>query len=312
MSPRDEARFELLCDHLVAGDTSTMDELCSLAAGDPALELELELLENRDEDLSRPLEGADAALLERTLGRVLSQGRAPVRSHRRPMKVMLIAAAVVVLSGLVAAQVLRESGAPAEVGTADASEGAIEDPSPAGPSARAPALDAGESSVVDGELDEAEIGVEVEAEGDPAEVDVVVDAPPARVLSALELFERAGHARGEGRAADAARLYRRLQARYPGSQEALASRLSLARLLSSSLREPRAALAQLDAYLARAGDGVLAPECRYQRILVLRTLGRRDAEERALVESLARDPGSVYAGPVGRRLEELRDTSEGD
>lgn len=307
MSPRDEARFELLCDRLNEGDAGTLAELWDLAAGDPARELEVELLEHRDPAMDRPLEGADAELLERTLGRVLGQERPPLgrrrppRGARRSMKALLVAVAVLVLSGLVAAQYWRqETEMP---------------PAPAEPMVPLPVQAPDETTAPETppvELAPADTPTPAEdtfERAEPAEPEDY-DRPARSPLTAAELFERAGQARRQARSEEAGRLYRRLQARYPESPEALASRLSLARLLASSLHDPRAALAQLDGYLERASDGVLAPECRYQRALVLRRLGRQDAEMQALTESLARDPESVYAVPARRRLDELQAAGE--
>ncbi|NOY94066.1 MAG: tetratricopeptide repeat protein, partial [Deltaproteobacteria bacterium] len=122
----------------------------------------------------------------------------------------------------------------------------------------------------------------------------------------------AGRARREGHARQAARLYRELSARHGASPEALASRLSLARLLLTRLHDPRGALRELDAYLRQAPHGPVAPECRYQRTLALRRLGRTEEEQRALRRSLREDPRSVYATAVRRRLDELNGGGAGE
>ncbi|HZO11640.1 MAG TPA: tetratricopeptide repeat protein [Polyangiaceae bacterium] len=140
-----------------------------------------------------------------------------------------------------------------------------------------------------------------------------VEAPPissaaptssAPDVSAAELFHRANAARRAGNAAEAARLYRLLQQRFPGSREAGASRLALARLLLDRLGDAAGALALFDQALA--SGGVLAEEALLGRAMALGRLGRT-ADERAAWETfLARYPNSVNAERARRRLDELR------
>src|SRR5690606_20305411 len=81
---------------------------------------------------------------------------------------------------------------------------------------------------------------------------------PSPQPGAAELFARANANRSNGDAAGARRTYAELQRRFPTSEEALVSPVSLGRLEARS--NPAAALRHFDAYLARAPRGALAEE----------------------------------------------------
>jgi len=145
----------------------------------------------------------------------------------------------------------------------------------------------------------------------------LLDAPPVHagrpvraaagpiVEMGSSLFERANAERRSGRALSAISLYEELQKRYPQSDEARISRVSLGRLLLDRGMWSEAD-AQFEGYLAASGSGTLAPEALYGKALSLEGLGRRDEARLAWDRLLARFPDSVYSGPARQRLETIR------
>ena len=303
MTRLDEARFEELGDRWLQGEESALEELRAMAAADPALALELRLLEASRAELERATEGAERAMLERVFDRVTTSPK-PGRPTLR--RVLLVAAALLILVGTAAAAYwagTRSTRFPAPAEALAPAEAEALAPAEAEAPGRSSSAPPGSMAVAAQD----EEAVEVEGPQRPAELE---ESPSKRSraglrASAAELFERAGERRAQGRVGEAARLYRELQRRYPRSPEAQISRLSLARLLLRRLGDPRGALGQLDAYLQAAPSGPLAPECRYQRAVALRRLGRVEDERQALELLLRRDPGSVYVPAARRRLEEL-------
>jgi len=130
--------------------------------------------------------------------------------------------------------------------------------------------------------------------------------PKLAEASAAELFARANRARRNGDANDAARIYRDLQASFPGSAEELASRVTFGRLLLDRLGDAHEALAQFDSYLANPTHGGLREEALIGRALSLGQLGRRSEEKSAWSALLASYPASAYVKRARTRLEELR------
>ena len=127
----------------------------------------------------------------------------------------------------------------------------------------------------------------------------------AEASNAAELFSRANQARREGRAKDAARLYRALQERFAGSSEELVSRVTLGRLLLDRLGDSRGALLQFNSYLASPGGGALREEAMVGRALALGRIGHT-AEERAAWKALLDAwPKSTQAKRAAARLAEL-------
>jgi TolA-binding protein len=100
------------------------------------------------------------------------------------------------------------------------------------------------------------------------------------------------------------RLYRTLQQKFPRSNEAALSELTLATLLLH-MGEARTALASFDSYLAR-GSRPLEAEALSGRALSLRALGQRDQEQAAWRVVIDRYPGSPYARRAMERLSALR------
>jgi TolA-binding protein len=138
----------------------------------------------------------------------------------------------------------------------------------------------------------------------PPRVARAAAARDARAASAAELFASANMARRRGDLPRAVGLYRNLQARFPDSDEASLSFVSLGEVLSRH-GDTAAALAAFDGYLAERPAGRLAQESLFGRASCLQRLGRADDERRAWDELLRRFPGSVYERAGRRRIAEL-------
>jgi len=122
-------------------------------------------------------------------------------------------------------------------------------------------------------------------------------------LSAAQLFSDANQARRSSNPARATELYRLLQRKFPGSQEA---QLSLVTLGSLQLNGGNAsgALATFNRYLSRGGRSLEA-EALYGKAQALRRLGRTGEERSVWERLLARYPGSGYAPQARERLDSL-------
>lgn len=130
---------------------------------------------------------------------------------------------------------------------------------------------------------------------------LAAESPSASAL----LLGRAGDARRRGESERAIGLYQKLQQEFPHSSEAVLSSVPLGGLLLER-RFPRAALAQFDRYLASSHGGVLIPEALYGRGRALSALGDRQEEQQNWTRLLSDFPDSAYA-PLGRRrLSELQ------
>ncbi len=123
--------------------------------------------------------------------------------------------------------------------------------------------------------------------------------------TAAELFARANQLRRSNEVDQAMRAYRELQQAFPGSSEAMVSRVALGRLLLDRLGDARAALAQFDAYLASSSQGALGEEALIGRALSLGRLGRAAEEQSAWSALLASHPRSTYAARARARIEQL-------
>jgi TolA-binding protein len=123
-------------------------------------------------------------------------------------------------------------------------------------------------------------------------------------LTAAQLFSDANQARRASNPARATQLYRLLQRKFPASQEA---QLSLVTLGSLQLNggNPAGALATFNRYLSRGGGRSLEAEALYGQAQALRRLGRTGEERRAWERLLARHPGSGYAPQARERLDSL-------
>jgi TolA-binding protein len=144
----------------------------------------------------------------------------------------------------------------------------------------------------------------VEAEEPSGDVHAAPPRTPSRVEDAASLFRAANAARREGAFERAKRLYGELIARYPSSDEARLSRVSLGKLLLAK-GDPSDAEREFDKYL-KDGKGELAEEALASRAESLQKLGKTDAERRTWQRLLAEHPNSVYAAQAKQRLEALR------
>jgi TolA-binding protein len=120
--------------------------------------------------------------------------------------------------------------------------------------------------------------------------------------TAASLFERATLERRHKRDAAAIELYAELQRRFPGSDEARVSHVSLGRLLLDHGMSAEA-IAQFDDYLASAGDGSLGPEALVGEAHALEASRRGDEARAAWRRLLAVYPASVYAPEAKQRLQ---------
>jgi TolA-binding protein len=122
-------------------------------------------------------------------------------------------------------------------------------------------------------------------------------------LSAAELFSNANQARRASDPARATRLYRLLQRKFPGSEEAQLSWVTLGSLQLNG-GNPAGALSTFNRYLSRGGRSLEA-EALYGQAQALRQLGRSGEERNAWERLLARYPGSGYAPQARERLNSL-------
>ncbi len=120
---------------------------------------------------------------------------------------------------------------------------------------------------------------------------------------APELFSRANAARRSGDLSRAQHLYSELIARYPASDEARLSEVTLGKLLLAS-GEPAQAEREFRRYLS-AGGAPLAEEALVSQAESFRAMNRASDERKAWQRLLAQHPGSVYAARARARLETL-------
>jgi tetratricopeptide (TPR) repeat protein len=217
---------------------------------------------------------------------------APPRRRRRvrPWPAMLVAAALLALSGLAAAAAAlgmhanhAENETPGEapiVPVGDAPQAARPHPHVAKP---APAP---ESAPTLAPAPESALAPTLA----PAPALARPSAPPARPIAA-SLFTAANAARRRAEPAAATALYRQLIARFPGSDEGRTSLAVLGRMRLDD-GSPIEALACFDAYLRRGGP--LTAEAMLGRATALGRLGRADDERDAWAALLEAFPSSLY------------------
>jgi TolA-binding protein len=121
--------------------------------------------------------------------------------------------------------------------------------------------------------------------------------------TAASLFRDASAARRAGELATATALFSELSARFPGTNEARVSQVSLGKLLLGAGRASDAEAA-FSAYL-RAGAGDLTEEALVGRANALSALGKTTDERRAWAELVARYGSSVYRARAQARIEAL-------
>jgi|GEM_PF-1939628 len=122
---------------------------------------------------------------------------------------------------------------------------------------------------------------------------------PASAGTPGMLLARAQSLRSASRYHECALAYRKLIARYPRSDEARVSLVSLGELELSELAQPRQALRDFEDYLRK--DGPLAREARFGQIRALRMLSRSTEEKEAITAFLRDYPRSVQAESLRRQ-----------
>jgi TolA-binding protein len=137
---------------------------------------------------------------------------------------------------------------------------------------------------------------------EPAPAPMPAVAPAPVDADAASLFANAEAARRRGLGAEAARLFRELSARFPGSREEIAARPLFGQLLLDDLRRPDQALPLFDRYLGDQPTGALAEEAAVGRAQALERLGRLADAHAAWRDFLDRHPDSVHAEVARRRL----------
>jgi hypothetical protein len=252
-----------------------------------AAQAELDAAPLRDEKLI-------VARLKRDVGARLA---APVadRSRRKSAIVAtaLIAASLASVAAAATVVIVRRAAAPQALEVARAKKAAA----PAKPAAPTPSAIA----VHEPALAPLPVTPEETTAG-PAELP---KAASSEANSAAEVFSRANQARRDGKAKEAARLYRVLQERFAGSSEELVSRVTLGRLLLDRLGDSRGALLQFNSYLASPGGGALREEAMVGRAISLGRIGRRTEERAAWKALLDTWPKSTHATRAEARLAEL-------
>jgi TolA-binding protein len=123
--------------------------------------------------------------------------------------------------------------------------------------------------------------------------------------TAASLFQSANAERRRGNLTTAISLYDELERRFPRSEEARTSHVSLGRLLLERGLWAEA-LPELDEYLAASPAGTLAPEALVGKARALEALGRRDDARHAWERLLESYPDSVYATQARQRVQALR------
>jgi hypothetical protein len=133
-------------------------------------------------------------------------------------------------------------------------------------------------------------------------------APGAESVAGItpaEMLARAQSLRAERDWPGAARAYRELIRRHPGSDAARSSLVSVAQIELAKLGRPARALKSFGAYLTRVPGGPLTLEAMLGRARALRALGRTDEERVALKRFLDRFPDALQAAQAQARLESL-------
>ena len=136
-----------------------------------------------------------------------------------------------------------------------------------------------------------------------------VAATPA--ADPADLLARAQESRSARDWAGAARAYRELIRRFPGSAQASSALVSLAQIELSKLGKHGKALKRFDSYLSRHPGGPLALEALLGKARALRAMGRV-VEERAVLERfLEQFPRALQAREARRRLDAITAAEQG-
>jgi len=251
----------------------------------------------QDLDFACRVRARDQVLLDRALDRTLTPTTQP-RAHRATRLAGILAATLVVASAAAATHavvVRRLTPTPSVVSTAAPAPHA--DKRVGRGSARVPEPSAPGSAA-------APVATEPASAPSAAPGRSPVAAPPTSAgPSAAGLFREAGLARRSGDVARARALYLELQSRFPGSNEATVSHVSLGNLLLTA-GTPQAAEKAFKRYLS-AGQRSLREEALAGVADAFLAMGRMDDERRAREDLLRLDPGGVYASRARRRLAEI-------
>jgi TolA-binding protein len=211
------------------------------------------------------------------------------RPVRRPVRIMAMAASMVLIAGTVSALLLWRRPQVADP---------LPNSSTIAPVRQAPLLPRAAPTAVTA------VPPPAAAEPPPpSQPSGARDASPP--LSATLLLQRANDARRRGDISQAITLYRRLQQMFPTSSEAVLSAAPLGGLLLER-GGARPALEQFDRYLREAPAGVLVPEALYGRGRALRALGDAGEERRTWRRLIEAFPDSPYAPLARRRLADLK------
>jgi TolA-binding protein len=261
-----------------------------------------------DEELV--MAAADAALL-RVYGNAAAAAAPPSRvvvragSRKNPRKIAaaLVAAATISASGMAAAW---WAGIAKITWRTDATPAAAEAPPTApqkGHSARAKAppveVPAPLDEAASAPAPAAELPQPLEARAKERALRRVNHATAVEGTAA-ELFRNANAARRAGDFDDARRLYTRLIAKYPGTDEARLSQVSLGKLLLAN-GEAAEAEREFRRYLSN-GHQPLAEEALVSQAESLRAMNRGGDERKTWLRLLADHPNSVYAARARARL----------
>jgi TolA-binding protein len=243
----------------------------------------------------------DQALASRAIERALAP-TAPPRVHRAARVAGILVATLAIASAAAAthAVVVRRLAAVAPAGTAV----------PSTRPAAKPALSVSALIPPPG----AERGTTPNAKSEPLPAqsraprpNPAGGVPVARVTNAepmaAGLFREAGAARRAGDIAKARALYLELQSRFPTSNEAAVSHVSLGNLLLSA-GDSGGAEKAFARYL-RSGQHSLREEALAGLADALFAMGRTDDERRAREQLIGLDPGGVYASRARRRIAEI-------
>ena len=100
----------------------------------------------------------------------------------------------------------------------------------------------------------------------------------------------------------AAKVYEEVVRRYPASNDARTSYVSMGQLYLEKLKRPRRALRHFTRYLKQDDTGALAQEALYGKARALRKLGQKSDERTVLEELLAKYPKGLYAKLARKRI----------